>query len=217
MYNTLMVDPPWQYDDRAASKGGSTGGQYPTMRMEELRSMWWWVDDLANTPAWMWMWTTNSFMEEALWLAKQWGFDQKTILTWVKTKRPISKNLFTGYKEIAPMKGTGHYLLNGTEHCLVCTRGAGASGMRKRFDTPTVVFGPITGRHSEKPQYLYDFVQEVSPGPYLDIFTRRIIPEWDGWGRDYPKKGAGPICPSGKIWTYDDCRIDDADGNILED
>ncbi len=38
------------------------------------------------------------------------------------------------------------------------------------------------GRHSEKPAALYDMVEEVSPGPYLELFARRQRLGWDTWG-----------------------------------
>jgi N6-adenosine-specific RNA methylase IME4 len=38
------------------------------------------------------------------------------------------------------------------------------------------------GRHSEKPEAFFDLVEEVSPGPYLELFARRARFGWDYWG-----------------------------------
>lgn len=38
------------------------------------------------------------------------------------------------------------------------------------------------GRHSEKPEAFLDLVEQVSPGPYLELFARRARFGWDYWG-----------------------------------
>ncbi len=38
------------------------------------------------------------------------------------------------------------------------------------------------GRHSEKPEAFLDLVEQVSPGPYLELFARRQRLGWDTWG-----------------------------------
>jgi N6-adenosine-specific RNA methylase IME4 len=38
------------------------------------------------------------------------------------------------------------------------------------------------GRHSEKPEAFFDLVEQVSPGPYLELFARRNRLGWDTWG-----------------------------------
>jgi N6-adenosine-specific RNA methylase IME4 len=38
------------------------------------------------------------------------------------------------------------------------------------------------GKHSEKPQAFLDLVEQVSPGPYLELFARRARFGWDYWG-----------------------------------
>jgi hypothetical protein len=38
------------------------------------------------------------------------------------------------------------------------------------------------GSHSRKPEEFYRLVQDVSPGPYLEMFARWSRPGWDAWG-----------------------------------
>lgn len=40
------------------------------------------------------------------------------------------------------------------------------------------------GRHSEKPEAFIDLVEQVSPGPYLELFARRNRLGWDTWGNE---------------------------------
>lgn len=38
------------------------------------------------------------------------------------------------------------------------------------------------GRHSEKPEAFLDLIEQVSPGPYVELFARRARFGWDYWG-----------------------------------
>jgi N6-adenosine-specific RNA methylase IME4 len=41
------------------------------------------------------------------------------------------------------------------------------------------------GRHSEKPSAFGDLVEQVSPGPYVELFARAPRLGWDSWGYGY--------------------------------
>lgn len=156
-YRTIVVDPPWAYRQRRP-------GEAPTYRVEavaEIAAMP--IGDYADADAHMYLWTTNAFMCEAHDLMKAWGFEQKTILTWIK----------------APIR-LGYWFRNNTEHVLFGVRGTLAA-LRK--DCPTAFFA-VSGRHSEKPQAFYDMVETMSPGPYLDVFARKQRMGWDVAGNE---------------------------------
>lgn len=38
--------------------------------------------------------------------------------------------------------------------------------------------------HSAKPEAFLDLVEQVSPGPYLELFARRQRLGWDTWGNE---------------------------------
>ncbi len=38
------------------------------------------------------------------------------------------------------------------------------------------------GGHSAKPDAFADLIEQVSPGPYLEMFARRQRLGWDTWG-----------------------------------
>lgn len=40
------------------------------------------------------------------------------------------------------------------------------------------------GEHSAKPEAFLDLVEQVSPGPYLELFARRDRLGWDTWGNE---------------------------------
>ena len=169
IYKTIVVDPPWSYNDKLSS--GNTGfGQvsgsvrgaahhYETMTLEAIFNLG--IEDYAADDCHLYLWVTNAFMEDAIGLPKAWGFATKTILTWVK-----------------PQIGMGHYYRNNTEHILFAVRGS-LPTMRK--DIPTA-FTADRKRHSQKPDTFFDIVEMMSPGPYLSVFERKLRMRWDSIG-----------------------------------
>ncbi len=55
-----------------------------------------------------------------------------------------------------------------------------ATPLRGRIDTRWFTWP--RGAHSAKPDAFYDMVEQVSSGPYLELFARRARFGWDYWG-----------------------------------
>jgi len=160
-YRTLVADPPWRY----SVKPPQGGTPYPTMTPEELIGlpvgMW------AHDDAHLYLWTTNSFLVEAHRIMSVWGFEYKTLLTWIK-RRPVNDNWI----------GMGFYFRGVTEHVLFGVRGR---LKLKRNDLANIFYAPHR-EHSEKPNAFYDLVESASHGPYLDVFARKQRFNWDTFG-----------------------------------
>lgn len=122
----------------------------------------------ARLNAHLFLWTTNAFMDKAYDVARAWGFQPKTIVTWVKTK-----------PDGTPSMKTGNYFRGATEHFLFCIRGSLPLSTDRAY--PTAFLWPRLS-HSVKPDAFYDLVESVSPGPYLELFARRQRLGWDTWG-----------------------------------
>ena len=167
-YRCIVADPPWRYELRANDKTHRARCGYGTMNS----------DDIAGMPVGLWaqddshlyLWVTNAFMGEGLQIVKAWGFDFKTIITWVKGR-------FEGPRLVYHI-GVGNYYRNSTEHILFAIRGSLGTF---NHDAPTA-FIAERHAHSEKPAAFYDMVQHMSPGPYLDVFARKQRMGWDSWG-----------------------------------
>ena len=170
-YRTLVADPPWRYN--APAYGYGADANYPTMTVPELLSMP--VGLWATEKAHLYLWTTNSFLVEAHQIAKAWGFDPKTVLTWIKRHEPNDPEHLTVYDD--KWLGMGHYFRGVTEHVVFATRGN--LDTRSKSE-PNFFFAP-RGQHSEKPDAFYDLVSRNSYGPFLDVFARkqRFIGETD--------------------------------------
>jgi N6-adenosine-specific RNA methylase IME4 len=175
-FTTLSIDPPWAYDDENCQ--GAAALQYPTMTLDEIRKLP--VQEHAGDAAHLYLWTTNSHLEAALQIVREWGFDYKTLLTWVK-----------------PQLGLGRYFRGCTEHVLFCTRG---NLPLKARDIPNW-FEADRKAHSEKPDQFYALVERASPGPYLDWFSRRAR---EGWTCHGAEVDSGAIHPEGADVKSDD-------------
>lgn len=160
-YSTIVADPPWHYEG-AATKADAKK-HYSTMPMGDLHALP--VERLAAPSAHLWLWCTNALMEHGYSIVRAWGFVPLTVVTWCK-----------------PGPGVGHYLRNNTEHCILASRGKPQTPSDKPLST---WFVWQRGAHSAKPDAFGDLVEQVSPGPYVELFCRRPRLGWDSWGKGY--------------------------------
>lgn len=172
-YRTIVADPPWEVRrlESPGAKGfGTQEGvlrsvplSYPTLSVDALRALP--VDECAEADAHLYLWTINAYIEAAYDLARAWRFEPRTLLTWAKSPMGI---------------GLGGTFVNTTEFVLFCRRGNLPA--RRRVDSTWWQWK--RGRHSAKPEAFLDLVEQVSPGPYLELFARRNRLGWHTWGNE---------------------------------
>ncbi len=181
-YGTILADPPWPYHSPRAVVGnagrGSEGASeiiqsnvlshYDTMTINEIKLLP--IKKLTENKSHLYLWTTNSFMVEAHEVAKAWGFDPKTILTWVKMKHD---------EQCEVSMKTGWWYRSASEHIVFAVKG------QQRLlgpAAPTAYLLPRIKTHSVKPDFFYELIEKESPGPYLELFARKTRAGWDCWG-----------------------------------
>lgn len=168
-YSTIVVDPPWKYE-----QGGPTTGfaplrppRYSMMGLADIAGLP--VKELAADNAHLYLWTTNRYLPHSYTIVRDWGFKPSQILTWCKPPQGI---------------GPGGAFSNTTEFVLYCRRGHLA--YTARLDTTWWAW-PRRG-HSVKPDAFLDVVEQVSPGPYVELFARAPRLGWDHWGYGYEQR-----------------------------
>jgi N6-adenosine-specific RNA methylase IME4 len=119
-----------------------------------------------NANSHLWLWVTNNYLEDGLFVMRVLGFRYVTNAVW-------AKNHF----------GIGHYLRGQHELLLFGVRGRLPSQSRSQS---TLVRAPRR-EHSRKPDEAYDVIEAVSPGPRLEMFARTKRPGWDAWGMETEK------------------------------
>lgn len=155
LFHVIVADPPWQYAARAFDPTHRARNPYPDMSTDDICALP--VGDLAGDDSVLWLWTTNSHMRDAFDVLRAWGFEHKTILTWVKDRM-----------------GTGHWLRGQTEHCLLAVKGRPTITLTNQT---TALFGPLR-EHSRKPDEFYALVEALCPGSKVELFARQAR---DGW------------------------------------
>lgn len=160
-FATIVADPPWRY--AAAATKADAAKRYSTMDLHDILALP--VDRIAAKDAHLWLWCTNALMEDGYRVVRAWGFHPLTVVTWCKQ---------------AP--GVGHYLRNNTEHCILASRG---KPMVPEVKPMATWFKWDRGAHSAKPAAFFDLVQQVSPGPYIELFSREPQLGWESWGKGF--------------------------------
>lgn len=186
-YQTILADPPWPYRGVAIvgvghsqKKDGLTLSgnrkvkqigvkqRYPILSIEQIKRLP--IRFIVASNAHLYLWATNAFLYEANEVARYWGFEPKTVITWVKVQAD-------GH---TPSMRAGYYFRSASEHLLFCVRGSlRLMGSPK----PTVFYSPRLP-HSVKPEGLIDIIEESSPPPRLELFARRKRLGWDVWGNE---------------------------------
>lgn len=137
-YGTIVITPDWE---SAAERRKLV--QIP---------VWEWADKDCH----LYLWVPNEYIPKALDLLKDWEFEYKTILTWVK-----------------PRMNFGEFFRNSTEQVIFAMRGKDGTRVH---DIPTHFEVPETpGR---KPEEFYKIVEKASPGPYIDALGKEPREGW---------------------------------------
>lgn len=146
------VDFPWPLG----------GVNYDTMTIEEILGF-----DLPVKVAaenfHFFLWVPQTFVKLAFEYIEKWEFEYKDLFTWHKNGGRQSPN--------GPQRNS--------EHILYATKGR--PEFLETTDFQTCFYAPRRGE-SEKPEFFYDLLRRVTAPPRIDIFNRRPIEGFVGWG-----------------------------------
>ncbi len=180
-FSTIVVDPPWPYPEgfaRSTPTGKSLNKKrdawavdnkfqrkelpYQSMTIEDIKSL----NIPSDADCRLFLWTTNKWLPESFDVLKRWGFNYRQILVWHKAEGgPFITS-------VSP---------NTAEFVLVATRGT----PERIGSFPSQVFKfPAVRNHSTKPDAFMDLVEQVSPAPYLEMFSRSNRLGWSTWGNE---------------------------------
>jgi N6-adenosine-specific RNA methylase IME4 len=167
-YRVIYADPPWTFATYSAKgKGRSAEAHYDCMTLDEVKRLP--VAEWAAADSILLLWATDPLLDKAFEVIRAWGFTYKTVgFYWVKQNRS-GVGFFTGL---------GFWTRANPEQCLLATRG---HPKRRSADVPKLVVSPRR-EHSRKPDEIYDLIERLSEGPYLELFARSSRPGWDAWG-----------------------------------
>jgi N6-adenosine-specific RNA methylase IME4 len=152
-FGTVYADPPWAYQNTAAR--GAAEDHYRTMTLDDICGLA--VPKLVAPRAHLHLWTTTAFLCDAFSVIRAWGFTYKSCFVWVK-----------------PLIGCGNYWRLAHEFLLLGVRGRTPFRDKRQRSWREL----SRGRHSGKPETVRSIIEQVSPGPRLELFGRKPM---DGW------------------------------------
>lgn len=179
-YRTIVADPPWPYEWTPTKRRQETTGAttvhrampYPTMSITAIQALS--VPKVADADCRLFCWTTTRYLPDTFAIVTGWGFSYRQMVVWEKRRRGVFH---------------ANVSANNLEFVIVATRGnprtltrwpSGVLKLPQPYST-----GPNHGPlHSAKPEAFLDLVEQVSPGPYLELFARRQRLGWDTWGNE---------------------------------
>jgi N6-adenosine-specific RNA methylase IME4 len=183
-YRTIVADPPWD------TKAGPASGDYKVvdgrqvwnlsssktrdlafspMTLEQIKALP--IGDLAERDAHLYLWTTNGYLPAAFDVIQAWGFSYSTAIVWAKT--PFGGGGLGGAWRI-----TTEFLIHARRGSLAAT----GHHIGTWFHDKREYDERGKPQHSRKPAVWLDRIEQVSPGPYLELFARRQRLGWDTWG-----------------------------------
>jgi len=181
-YSVIYADFPWNFRSYSGEELIPTvGGQpYKPMSVKDLKALP--IPDLAGKDCLLLMWVVSHHFDTAIDCIREYGFNYKSLaFNWVKTKQGLAEQgaLFydDAFMEDANPLGMGYWTRQQTELCLLATRG---KPERKSSAVKSLITAPRR-EHSRKPD-IYDRIEELADGPYLEMFSRTNRPGWHSWG-----------------------------------
>lgn len=168
-YGVIYADPPWHFRTWSAKgRGRCADAWYDVMTLDEIRALP--VAEYAAKDCVLLLWAIDPMLPHALSVIAAWGFEFKTVgFYWVKQNRDGS-----------PFMGLGRWTRMNPEQCLLATRGRPrrlSAAVRKLISSPR-------REHSRKPDEVYERIETLVAGPYLELFARQERPGWDSWGNE---------------------------------
>ena len=187
-YGVIYADPPWAFSTYSRKgKGRSAEAYYDFMTLDEIKAVP--VGEWSGKDCILLLWTTDPLLEQALEVVRAWGFKYKTVgFYWAKLKRFAQCDQ---YDDNSFFTGMGFWTRANPEPCLLATRGnprRRSANVRKLIITPR-------REHSRKPDEVYERIEALSEGPYLEVFARNTRAGWDSLGAEVDAFDAGRIPP----------------------
>jgi len=158
-FDIILADPPWNYDINIR---GSPDDHYNVMTNEAIENL----EIPAAENAILFLWATAPKIQEAIKVLKAWGFTYRSHAVWIKDKI-----------------GNGYYFRSQHELLLVSKKGNIPTPQEN--DRHSSVIMAATKEHSEKPDIVYQIIEQMYPNrKYLELFARKEREGWTSWGNE---------------------------------
>ena len=161
-YDVIYADPPWSYTNN--NKGTLRENYYSRMTIDEIRNLD--VKRISNNDSVLYLWVVYTHVPDALKVIESWGFKYKSQYVWAKDKI-----------------GMGYWVRSQHELLFICVKGKVKPPIPS-LRRSSVIHAPRR-KHSEKPEEVYDILNEQYSGlAKIELFARKKVDGWDNWGNE---------------------------------
>jgi N6-adenosine-specific RNA methylase IME4 len=160
------------------------------------------------------LWITAPFLLDGIQnrVCACWGFTPRQIVPWIKGRLaavPAVPGVVGDHVSSPPLgpyaaklviqPGMGHLTRGCVEYLVLATRGKYTALVKSRSinglllaEEEAFIVEPKS-KHSRKPNAAYSMLENLFPGPRLELFAREYREGWDAWGKELPN---GPDFPA---------------------
>jgi N6-adenosine-specific RNA methylase IME4 len=171
-FSVIYADPPWPYETWGGTRIFAADNHYGTSALDEIAMLP--VGALAADNCALLMWCTGPHVTigNHVPVIRAWGFKPSTVaFVWIKQNASGD-----GPRN----SGMGNWTTANAEFCFIATKDAPT---RLAADVHQVVFAPV-GEHGAKPEEVRRRIERLFPGPYLELYGRKLVPGWTVWGNE---------------------------------
>ena len=162
----IYADPPWDYANTGFDQ--SAAQYYSPLSTLALCQPETWlklpIGEILEDKSVLFLWVTYPFAREGFQVCDAWGFEYKAQMVWKKKTTT----------------GMGWFVTPRHELLYIATRGQELHPKIK----PDSVFEFSTSGHSHKPEEVYDLIEAMYSGPYIELFARNTRKGWVSWGNE---------------------------------
>jgi len=167
-YGAILIDPPWPFKTytKEATIPTRVEADYACMGLNEIAGLP--IPTLAAKNCAVFLWQSDSLSHASHFLAEAWGFKVVTnpVFIWVK-----------------PSIGMGYWARKRAECVAMLKRGS----PKRLSGGVDQVIEAQRRQHSRKPDEIYERIEALVDGPYLEMFARQRWPGWDQMGSETDK------------------------------
>ena len=191
-FATILADPPWQFQNRTGKVAPEHKrlNRYGTMELAEICALP--VEDIADSPAHLYLWVPNALLPEGLKVMDAWGFRYVSNIVWHKIRKDGGSD----------GRGVGFYFRNVTELLLFGVRGKNARTLAPGRSQVNML-QTRKREHSRKPDEQYKLIEDCSWGPRIELFSRGARKDWRVWGNQADES----YKPDWATYTYNSAAI----------